>query len=406
MISSMSRQLLGSLMILSCATGIAAEAPTQDRFEFLGEALISGADRDLSGQERLLVNGEPANRFGGISALEYTGQGNRYLALSDRGPDDGATEYECRLHVLDLTWSGENGAGFQAELQETLLLRDQQGRCFSGSSKVLQPGDQTAGRLDPEGIRIGANGSIFISDEYGPQLIEFSGRGEELRRFALPTHLQVSKSMADKNEEIAANTTGRFPNRGMEGLALSSDGTKLIGIMQSCLLQDGKANERGWIIGMSSRIIEVTIATGEIREFVYPMESAANGISEILACGPEQYLVLERDGEAGLAATSKKVFRIDLSGATDVVGLDSLPADRLPEGVTAVSKHSFLDLLSKQFPFAGETLPEKMEGLTFGPLLPDGRRSLVIAIDNDFESDFPTRFWLFAMNDARQLSQR
>jgi len=401
-------QIALSLMIgFACsARPVAGEDQPMISIEFIGEARVAGEDKDLSGQQRLLVNGEPSNRFGGISALEYTGAGNRFLALPDRGPDDGATEYECRLHVVDIAIEPGADAPVQVRLKQTLLFRDNAGRCFSGSSKVLTSTAESAGRLDPEGIRIGADGSLFVSDEYGPQLLQFDGQGTEVRRFTLPQHLQITHASADKATEIATNTQGRVSNRGMEGLALSSDGQKLVGIMQSCLLQDGEKNDRGWIVGNYTRIVEVTIATGEVREFAYPMEKATNGISEILACGPNQYLVLERDGEAGLAATSKKVFLADLSKATDIANHDRIPADQLPTGIQGATKALFLDLLSPQLPFAGESLPEKMEGLTFGPRLPDGRRTLVIAVDNDFESDFATRFWVFAMNGDALLSSR
>jgi hypothetical protein len=37
------------------------------------------------------------------------------------------------------------------------------------------------------------------------------------------------------------------------------------------------------------------------------------------------------------------------------------------------------------------------EGMSFGPLLPDGRRSLVLVADNNFEADRPTLIAVFAV---------
>ena len=41
-------------------------------------------------------------------------------------------------------------------------------------------------------------------------------------------------------------------------------------------------------------------------------------------------------------------------------------------------------------------MPEKIEGLSHGPRLADGRQTLVVASDNDFQADVPTLIWVFA----------
>jgi hypothetical protein len=49
---------------------------------------------------------------------------------------------------------------------------------------------------------------------------------------------------------------------------------------------------------------------------------------------------------------------------------------------------------------AGEKFPEKPEGLVFGPTLPDGSRTLLVAIDNDFESNQSSQIWVFRFQAA------
>jgi hypothetical protein len=46
----------------------------------------------------------------------------------------------------------------------------------------------------------------------------------------------------------------------------------------------------------------------------------------------------------------------------------------------------------------GTDLPEKFEGMTFGPDLPDGRRLLLITADNDFIASAPLRVYAFALD--------
>ncbi len=368
--------------------------------EYLGTARVSGVSTDLSGLGDKLENGEPHNRFGGISALDYTGHDNIYLALPDRGPDDGATGYSCRYHTLDIDVQPGRSTPVVVQLKETLFLTDKQNRQFSGSSAVLSTTSKLAGRLDPEGIRRSSTGITYVSDEYGPLLLAFNQQGQEIRRYPLPQHLMVSHCSASKSEEIAENTIGRVSNRGMEGLALSLDQTRLYGIMQSSLLQDAEKQPSGKACGRYSRIVEVDIQSGAVREFVYPMASADYGVSEILACGPEQFLVLERDGEPGTNAGFRQLVWIDLKDATDVSKHDQLPSDHLPGDVRPVSRRTFLDFLSADFPLAGPEMPEKIEGITFGPPLPDGRALLMVSVDNDFEAANPTVFWAFAIDQS------
>jgi hypothetical protein len=368
--------------------------------EYLGTAEISGNSVDLSGLSDQLENGEPHNRLGGISALEYTGKGSLYIALPDRGPDDGATGYACRFHLLDITVSPGHQDPVVAGLKQTNFFVDPMGRKFSGSSAVLDATSALAGRLDPEGCRHSADGTIYVSDEYGPHLLAFDMQGREIRRYGLPDHLMVAHRSALKDDEIARNLSGRASNRGMEGLAISPDQTRLYGIMQSSLLQDAVKKRSGKVHGQYARIVEVDIASGDVREFAYPMADSSYGVSEILACGPGQFLVLERDSEPGTDAAFRQLVWIDLKDAVDISSEDKLPADHLPAGIRPVLRRPFLDFLSPDFPLAGPAMPEKIEGITFGPALPDGRKLLLVSVDNDFEAARPTLIWAFAFDPS------
>lgn len=98
---------------------------------------------------------------------------------------------------------------------------------FSAATDSLSPAD---GRLDPEGIRVSYNGKrVYLTDEYGPYVYEFNREsGRRTRVFELPssTFAATTKSAMGATE-IAGNTRGRVANKGMEGLAISPDGSTL-----------------------------------------------------------------------------------------------------------------------------------------------------------------------------------
>ena len=91
----------------------------------------------------------------------------------------------------------------------------------------------------------------------------------------------------------------------------------------------------------------------------------------------------------GPAGGLPRLYVVDVTGATDVRGRRALPADLA--GVTPASKTLLLDLAS-----LGITL-DNLEGLTFGPRLPDGRRSVVLVSDDDFSATQQTQFLFSAV---------
>jgi len=204
------------------------------------------------------------------------------------------------------------------------------------------------------------------------------------------------------------NTSGRQSNRGMEGLAITPDGKKLYGLMQSPLIQDGALSASNARRGIYNRLLERDLATGATRELVYPMESnradgtTTLGTNEILAVNDVQFLVIERDGDAGANARVKKICLIDISLATDAKDVQLPQTGALPVGAVPVTKTlpAFLDLLDPAFGLAGDSFPEKIEGLAWGPHLPDGRRLLLVTSDNDFFATQPTRIYAFAVDAA------
>jgi hypothetical protein len=56
-----------------------------------------------------------------------------------------------------------------------------------------------------------------------------------------------------------------------------------------------------------------------------------------------------------------------------------------------------IDLLNPEYGMSGANAPEKPEGLSWGPTLPDGRRLLWICFDNDFDESKQTIFAAFAI---------
>jgi hypothetical protein len=375
-------------LALILATFTASSAARAD-IELIAQGAIPGDRTDLSGLTDRLSDGTPHNALGGMgSAIAYTGKGDVYVLLADRGPKDGSTPYRCRVQTMKIVVTGKK---LEATLQATTLLSDEKGNNFIGFQGALGKAGAGPLRLDPEGIRWSPHATFYVSDEYGPYIYEFNGQGKRVASLPVPRRFQVPAPNADPKLELELNKTGRVPNRGMEGLAITPDGRKLIGIMQSPLIQDGGRK------GTNVRLLEIDLSTRGTREFLYELAGAHTGVSEIVAVNDQEYLVLERDGAKSDKAPFRKIFKISLAKASDISALETLPMAGVPNGVVPASKTEFFDFLDPRFGLAGPDMPVKIEGLAFGPDLPDGRHLLLATSDNDFQPKQPVRLFGFAV---------
>jgi hypothetical protein len=378
----------------------------------IGKGVVSGSALDTSGLAgNICQSGAPANCvpqaiFGGFgSDLTYTGHDNVFIAAPDRGPFDGLTDvpYLDRFYLLHITTDIDAPfPNIRTVLLDTRFLKNHGGENFVGAAGSFDS------RLDPEGIRVAPDGTFYVSDEYGPYIFQFNHQGHLLRRIELPAKFAIENPSANPNEELLGNDEGRQANRGMEGLAISPDGTTLFGIMQNALLQDHGLNPPPSTdrLGLNNRLLKVDLATGETHEYVYVLDAInrGQGACEILAINDHEFLVVERDNRSNLqtprqAPTRKTIYKINLTGATDVSGIDSLPAGALPVSVTPVSKTLFINLLDADLNLAA-TIPEKIEGLSWGPDLPDGRHVLYVISDNDLNPSLATQIYAFAIEPA------
>jgi len=428
------------VLVLLLAAPAATAAPS-----LIALAKVAPDAADLSGRHAVLENGVPGDRLGGFgSAITYAG-GDTFLALPDRGPNadkwnkavDDTSSYVPRLLTFDMQLKPAAGGlpfDLTPKLTGTTLFysttplvygtapapngNGPQHFYFTGRSDAFDPArtsaDPADARLDSEGLRLARDGrSVFVSDEYGPHLYRFDrSTGERLAVITLPAGLAVAHPGQAGDAETKANTSGRVANKGMEGLAITPDGSHLIGAMQSPLIQDGG------VAAGTTRIVMIDLKTGEIRQYAYPLDAVGTAdkpkyadISEIIAVNDHQFLVDEHDGKGlgnGKVAQMKRLYLIDLDGAAEVSGISG--ADAL--AARAVGKTLFLDIVAaftaRGLP-AGD-IPSKIEGLAFGRDLTVGgktQHTLWISTDNDFllkdektGTPTPTDIMVFAFDPA------
>jgi hypothetical protein len=394
-------------ILVGCLAGFVRVARADEEIQFLGKVELPPGTTDRSGLTDVLAGKVPHNQLGGLSALEYSGHDDVYYALPDRGPGDGGARYHCRWQMIELKPPVAGNSHGSARVVGTTLLTATDGKPLIGVSTAFDPhGPDGNHRFDPEGIRLGPSGSLFISDEYGPYVFEFDSTGRQIRALDVPARFSIAHPAATKEAEIEGNTSGRVSNAGFESLAISPNGQRLYALIQLPLLQDSQRSKKGKVKGLNCRLLEIDLAGGKTREFLYPLDREGNKTSEILAVDDHRFLVIERDGQTGQIAAFKKIMKIDIAGATDTSAIEAFPHKKLPKGVKPVSKSTFIDLLDSRHGLAGAQLAEKQEGLAWGPPLADGRKLLWICVDNDFKPNTTCQFYAFAVRQADAQAQR
>ncbi len=265
--------------------------------------------------------------YGSGMALDLTSDEHFYI-MTDRGPNFDGADGDSKVFPIPSfnpvigRFKLENG---EMNLVSSIVLKDASGTPITGLPNPVGAGGTgetpsdldgnilpfDANGLDPEGIQFMNDGTFWVSDEYGPYMVHFNAGGTTIERL----------SPFSGGRRLPLVLQKRRPNRGMEGLTITPDESKIVGIMQSSLDNPSKSVRS---TSKVTRIVVFDVATGTSKLFLYEQEAPALSNSEIRAISNTEFIVLERDGafqDAG--AVYKRLYKIDISNATDVLGDDT-----------------------------------------------------------------------------------
>lgn len=366
-------KLLSALLL-----GVSLSSAVHAAPAFVNGLAISGALGDQFGTS--VNNG----RLGFFSDIYYDTNRKEWWGLSDRGPGGGTISYDTRVQRFTLDVDMNTGAISNFQVAQTVVFRNG-ANAYNGLSP--SPSSVLGRSFDPEGLVVNPrSGNFLVSDEYGPSLYEFDRNGQFVRAFNTPANVVPRSAGGVPNyADNTGNSLGKRSNRGFEGLAISPDGNFTFAMLQSAMLDEGGSS------GVFNRIVKFDNATGNaVAQYAYRMEgsSQGRGISALVAINDTEFMVLERNNrglgvDSDFASPNKKVYVIDLAGATDVSGID---LDAAGAVFTPAAKNAtpFVDLAANTLAALGGISPEKWEGLAIGPKLNDGSYLLLAGTDNDY----------------------
>ncbi|KAJ3503097.1 hypothetical protein NLJ89_g8585 [Agrocybe chaxingu] len=286
------------------------------------------------------------------------------VARPDRGFNvDGTVDYQARQHEIDFVLSPYYGSAnlsfsdaqqtLQLQYRNTTLQFEREHKKTSGldptAVRNAQTGFQVFPFLDPampivgstqpenrlvldvEGMVANADGTYWISDEYGPYIYRFSSSGNLIQTIQPPDAVLPRDASGNFNFTSAANpATGRSPNQGFEGLTLDPITNTLYAMLQSATIQDGGSSKA---TSRYTRLFAWDVFNPAVNprlkgEWVVPLPQSDKGntrsCSEIHFIGDGKFLALSRDGDGrGGDDNNSKYKQADLFStvhATDIHG--------------------------------------------------------------------------------------
>ncbi len=328
---------------------------------------------------------------GGLSGITYDPNRDVYYVISD----DRSAYSPIRFYIVRLSLS-DKGIDDVKFLGARFLL-DESGRCFPPLSidtrPLIIPPDPEGIAFDPRRQRLywSSEGDIQPRPPASPVAVtdpaivvaDLDGRYDG--KFALPPAAKMSLD----------NRCGPRINESFEGIALTPDGGHLFAAMEEPLIDDGPVPDTRH--GELARITKFDVDSRKpVGQYGYPLEPSAptadtNGISDLVALSATSFLVIERAGTyTPRILPVVRIYCAEIASATNVIAYPSL----VGKDITPMSKSIAADL-------ADVSGTDNLEGITLGPLLPDGRQSVILVSDDNFLTTEVTQFLAFALRPER-----
>lgn len=324
---------------------------------------------------------------GGLSSIDYDAKKKLfYLICDDRSYKNPARFYTAKINILSKSID-------TIELMDVHFLLQPDGTVYPNSkqNKTNTP--------DPEAMRYNPITKKLVWSSEGERIVKatdtvlanasiniISTKGKFIQSFPIPAnmHMQIMEK-------------GPRQNGVFEGMTFADNYKTLFVNIEEPLYEDGPradiTDNNAYI-----RIAKFDVATKQnIAQYAYKLEPVAhpatpvdtfkiNGVPDILWLGNNKLLVIERSFSIGIKPCTIKVFIADLSNATDVKNNSSLASNTQ---FVAASKKLLLNMDELGI------YTDNIEGVTFGPILPNGHKTLLFIADNNFSEDEISQVLLF-----------
>ena len=335
--------LLLNISVLGCKS-VDVKTHNELELKFLDEFILD---------ENIMID---STLVGGLSGIDYS-DGLYYLVCDDAS---NPRFYEANIEITNTEISN-------VTIEKVVRIKD--------TSKYL---DLESIRYDTEKNCILLTSEGHIKNQKKPLFISINESGKIEDDFIIP-----SAFYPNSIEKPRHNGT-------LEGLSLSQ-GNKGYWIAMELPLEVDGLEPQLTKTTSPVRITYINPLTNEsTRQFAYLLDAVAkqplnnfavNGLTEILEYEKDNFFVIERSYSSGLGnqGNTIKIFKVDASKATNTLKINSLKES----AYISATKELLLDFENYRNNLTNNSI-DNIEGMTFGPTLSNGNKSLILVSDNNF----------------------
>ncbi len=341
------------LLVSSCKTTKVSKEPALE---------ISYLDNYIIPAGIMLDNTE----IGGLSGITYNG--TSFFAVSDQASQPRFYELDIQLKTAKI---------------DTIVIKN--------LIKINDSADFLKNtRLDLEDIAYNSISNNFIFSTEGnvnakkdPAIFVTDKNGNYKSHYQIPTYFKADSPQKPRHNGL------------FEGLSLSSDKKGIWVANELPLEADGPKSK----LYRTKSPVRFTyfdnVSKQPQKQFAYRLEPidkvplmpfSVNGLSGILNYKPDNFLVLERSFSAGRGKKANTIllFNVNAENATSTLKIPALEG-KIEKEVQPAEKELVFNFKKIRKLLQGKTV-DNIEGICFGPKLPNGNQSLLVIADNNFNS--------------------
>ncbi len=300
-------------------------------------------------------------RVGGLSGIDF--ENDKYFLVCDQSSDP-------RIYIAKILI--ENRKFKNIEIQDLIGVQK------SKFPKMVF--DLEAINYDEKRNEIVLSSEGLIDEGKDPAIFTVDKTGDITGMYQLPSYFSAEGDQKPRNNGV------------FEGLSLSHDQRGYWVATELPLEKDG-AVPKIYPTRSHIRITKFDKNTGEaMKQFTYKLDGisklpinffAINGLTEIIEYANDKFLILERAYSAGYGphGNTVKIFDVNASNATNTLAIDELKGKdyQTAEKSLIFNFKSIKDELT-------DGIIDNIEGMCFGPDIENGKKSLILVSDNNFNS--------------------
>ena len=334
------------LFFLLCACNSATKQSRDIQLKFLDEYILPN---DLNVDSTLV---------GGLSGLDFY-NGIYYLACDN---SENPRYYKAKIEIKEYKFDS-------IEIFDVVELAD--------SKEALDLESIVFDSINNE-ILLVSEGNIKKGKD--PSFFSVNSKGEFINKFEIPPYFKAKGKQKPRHNGVFEGLASSFDKMGYWiaiELPLKEDGPKPKFSETTSPVRFTYFNNKGEATKQFAYLLD-RVGKKPLGNF------AVNGVTDLLEYGENKLLIIERSYSSGYENQGNviKIYSVDYSNAVNTINYKKL----IKVNYYPVNKELVFNFEDVREELTNKSI-DNIEGISFGPTLPNGNRTIILISDNNFDNE-------------------